>query len=98
MVILSKKPDIVQREVSGDMFLVPIRGRLADLQELFVLNDTGRWIWARLEDGGCNLERLAEDMVAEFEVDEATALIDAQAFAAQLVEAGLGDCIPDDGV
>jgi hypothetical protein len=90
MVMLSKKNDVVQREVAGEVFLVPIRGHLADLQELFVLNETGRWIWEHL-DGPCRLDELAMRMIAEFDVDKTTACEDLEEFAQNLVEAGLAE-------
>ena len=88
MVKLSRKDDVVEREVVGEVFLVPISGHLADLQELFVLNETGRYLWERLDDS-CSLDDLARDLVEEFEVDEETALRDVETFAKQLVEARL---------
>ena len=36
--------------MAGETFLVPIRGHLADLQELFVLNEAGQRLWDRLRD------------------------------------------------
>ena len=81
MVTLSKKADVVQREVAGEVFLVPIRGHLADLQELFVLNETGRWIWERPRGGPARLDDLAKGLVSEFEVDEETARHDLEVFA-----------------
>jgi hypothetical protein len=88
MVTVSRKDGVVQREVAGEVFLVPIRGHLVDMQELFVLNETGRWIWERLE-GAFSLADLMSGMVAEFEVDEATASRDIEGFVGNLVEAGL---------
>ncbi len=88
--MLSRKADVVQREVAGEVFLVPIRGHLADLQELFVLNETGSWIWDRLAQSGCAISELVGDMVAEFDIDEDTARRDVETFAQQLVESGLG--------
>lgn len=82
--------DVVQREVAGEVFLVPIRGRLADLQELFVLNEVGHWIWRRL-DRPCTLDDLVAGMVAEFEVDEGQAGHDAELFLQELVESGLAE-------
>jgi hypothetical protein len=90
MVTLSRKTDVVQREVAGEVFLVPIRGHLADLQELFVLNETGRWIWEHLEDARA-LDDLAKGLVAEFQVDETTARQDIEVFAENLVAAGLAE-------
>lgn len=79
---------MVQRQVAGEVFLVPIRGRLADLQELFVLSETGRSIWERL-DGQHSLDDLVAGVVSEFEVEEEQARSDALVFIGQLEEAGL---------
>ncbi len=86
--MLQRADNIVQREVAGETFLVPIRGHLADLQELFVLNDVGRCLWERLEDR-CALDDLVTGVVAEFDVDEEQARRDAEAFVQQLLEAEL---------
>jgi hypothetical protein len=94
VVTLSRKADVVQREVAGEVFLVPIRGHLADLQELFVLNETGSWIWERLDVSGCAFDDLVQGLVSEFEVDEDTARRDVEIFARQLVESGLGETLP----
>jgi hypothetical protein len=80
--------EVVQRQVAGEVFLVPIRGHLADLQELFVLSETGRSIWERL-DGRHSVDDLVARLVAEFEVEEEQAKSDALAFMGQLEEAGL---------
>ena len=80
--------DVVQREVAGEAFLVPIRGHLADLQELFVLNDVGHWLWNQLGSPR-SLEDLVGGVVAEFEVDPERTRQDAEAFLKQLADAGL---------
>ena len=86
--VLRRVEDVVHREVAGETFLVPVRGHLADLGELFVLNEVGCWIWTRLEDA-CTFEELVRDLTAEFDVDMDQARIDAGLFVQQLVDAGL---------
>jgi hypothetical protein len=86
--LLRRVDDVVQRQVAGEVFLVPIRGRLADLQELFVLSETGRSIWEHL-DGRHSLDDLVAGVVREFEVEAEQARSDALAFIGQLEEAGL---------
>jgi hypothetical protein len=90
---LRRPADVVQRQVAGETFLVPIRGRLADLQELFVLNDVGSWIWDRL-DGRTSLDTLVASVVAEFDVDEPQARRDTEGFLNKLREAGLLEGLP----
>lgn len=86
--VIQRVEEVVEREVAGEVFLVPIRGRLADLQELFVLNEVGSWLWARL-DGRRTIAELAAGVAAEFEVDESRAREDTAAFLEDLLEAGL---------
>jgi hypothetical protein len=64
----SRFENVVQREIAGEVFLVPIKGHLADLQELFVLNDVGGWLWERL-DGRTEVDELASAVSTEFDVD-----------------------------
>lgn len=80
--------DVVQREVAGETFLVLVRGHLAELQELIVLNEVGSWLWARL-DGQNRLDDLVQSVVAEFEVDEAQARRDTELFLEELKQASL---------
>jgi hypothetical protein len=85
---LCRVGEVVQREIAGETFLVPVRGHLAELQELIVLNEVGSWLWARL-DGQNGLDDLVESVVAEFEVDEAQAKCDIESFLDQLHQASL---------
>ncbi len=85
---MQRVDEVVQRELAGETFLVPVRGRLADLQELFVLNAVGSWLWSRL-DGTNEIDDLARSVVAEFEVDEEQARRDTESFLDELEQAGL---------
>jgi hypothetical protein len=80
--------DVVQRNIGGEVFLVPVRGHLADLQDLFVLNEVGSWLWERFVSGAI-AEDLTQAVVAEFEVTEEQARADVRIFLAHLLEAGL---------
>ncbi len=80
--------EVVKRDVAGETFLVPIRGHVADLQELFIVNEVGGWLWDRL-DGRRRVDDLVADVVAEFEVSEQQAREDVSLFMAQLADAGL---------
>ncbi|NLO28762.1 MAG: PqqD family protein [Actinobacteria bacterium] len=91
--MITKKPfrrvgDVVQRDVAGETLLVPIRGNLAQLQELFALNEVGRWLWERLDEE-CGLEDLVGGLTVEFDIDAEQARRDIQVFLDDLAEAGL---------
>ena len=80
--------DVIERTVAGEVFLVPIRGELADLQELFALNEVGSWLWARL-DGSRRISELAGELSEEYDVTDNDALRDTTQFVGELLEAGL---------
>jgi hypothetical protein len=93
--MVERVSEVVEREVAGERFLVPVRGRLADLQELFVLNEVGSWIWERL-DGRTSQTILAEGLVTEFEVESQQAGEDLAKFLEELASVGLARVIAVD--
>jgi len=85
-----RRETVVCREVAGERFLVPIHGHLADLSELFVLNEVGSVVWDYLGKRR-SLEEVATRVSSEFEVDKDRALSDAEPFVRGLVAAGLAE-------
>ena len=74
--ILEQLPDV-------DVILVPIGDTSLELQGLVILNETGELLWDHLPQAA-DASDLAAAMRAEYDVDEATAQRDAQAFLEQL--------------
>lgn len=63
-------PDIVAREIEGEIIIVPIVAGIGDMEdELFTLNETGKAIWKKL-DGTMKLGDLVEDLCMEFKAAE----------------------------
>lgn len=58
---------VVRREIAGETLLVPVRGRLAQLHRIFVLNDVGAFIWEQI-DGKRRLAGIREGLLERFEV------------------------------
>ncbi len=83
-----RAPTVVAREIAGETFLVPVCGKLADLQRVFVLNRVGGFIWDRL-DGSRAPEEIARSVAGRFEIDPATAAADVARFLRELGAAGL---------
>lgn len=80
--------DVIMRDIGGEVFLVPIRGQLADLQELFVLDEVGSWLWQRF-GAEAGVDELAELVVTEFETTIDRARADVAIFLDELLAAGL---------
>ena len=70
--ILEQLPDV-------DVILVPIGDTSLELQGLVILNETGELLWDHLPQAA-DAADLAAALRAEYDVDEPTALQDAQAF------------------
>jgi hypothetical protein len=86
--VFRRLPDIVPREIAGETLLVPVRGELAQMKQIFVLNPVAEHIWHNL-DGSRSAESIVSDVVKDFEIDEETARSDLLEFLAELEEAGL---------
>jgi len=86
--VYKKKSDIVYRKVAGETILVPISGRLADMQRIFALNPVGEFIWDKL-DGSRSLQQISDDIQRFFDVTGEEANADLEGFIAELLKEGL---------
>lgn len=76
------KDGFILREVAGQTVVVPSGDEL-DLNLMITLNGTGKFLWEKLEQG-TDMDALVSAMLAEYDVDEATARKGAEAFVAKL--------------
>jgi len=86
--VFKKNHDILMRTVAGETILVPIRGRIADMQRIFTLNPVGVFIWGQLT-GELTLAEIQARICDEFEVTPEESQADLQDFVAGLLSAGL---------
>jgi hypothetical protein len=84
--VLARAPGVVARCIAGETLLVPVRRRAQEMG-LFTLNETGSFVWERL-DGRAPLEEIANALAGAFVVGAADALAHVAAFATDLVGAG----------
>lgn len=90
--------DIVLRKVAGQVLLVPIRGTIAEMEELFVLEGVGGVVWDML-DGRHTLDEVIDGVANAHEVARDQAVTDVAEFIGTLVAAGLIEEVArDDGV
>jgi len=80
-----KDPDIVYRKIESEVTLVPIRHNTGDIENLYILNEVGTFIW-ELIDGTKKLWEIKERVVEEFNVNEDEAEDDLITFVKHLVE------------
>ncbi|NWF98588.1 MAG: PqqD family protein [Nitrospirae bacterium] len=83
-----KAENIVSRFVAGETILVPIKGKLADMQKIFTLNNVANFIWQRL-DGERNLSDILNDVMNCFDVERPQAENDIQELISELLKENL---------
>lgn len=83
-----KKGNIVSRKIAGEYFLVPVRGRLADMQKIFTLNPVAEYIWNEL-DKNSKLEDICNGIASVFDVKKEQAESDVLEFIAELLKEDL---------
>lgn len=86
--VFRKSKDALSREIAGETIVVPIRGRLADMQGIFALNEAAAFVWGGI-DGKRPLAAVRDGILERFSVPPATAERDLAEFVGKLLEAGL---------
>ena len=76
------KDGFVLRKVGGDNIVVPT-GDTLDLNMMVTLNETGRFLWEKLEKGA-EAEELVAALLEEYAVEEETARSHVAAFVEKL--------------
>jgi hypothetical protein len=86
--IYKKNKDIVTRKIADELFLVPIKGSIADMQRIFTLNPVGQYIWQEI-DNRKGLDEIRKGIIERFDVENEQADSDIREFIAELIEADL---------
>ena len=61
--IYAKSRDLVEREIEGEIIIVPLTSGIGDLEdELFSLNKVGKDVWARI-DGKKPVRNIVEELL-----------------------------------
>jgi hypothetical protein len=91
---LERTPDLIERRVADETFLLPVKGALANTVEMFALSEVGQFIWS-LADGTRGVPELIAEVVREFEVPEDRARTDVNEFVGRLRAYGLVNEVND---
>ena len=82
---MRQSPNIVSRNIAGEVILVPIARSADELESIYTLNETASTIWDAL-DGQRNLADLAGLIVAEYDVTDDVAFADLVELIEQLAQ------------
>lgn len=86
--VYKKREEIVSRNIADETILVPIRGKLADMQKIFSLNPVADFIWKKLDEE-MPLESILDLIPNEFDVEKKRAKEDLFEFMNELIEENL---------
>ena len=70
--ILSHSKSIVTRKTGNEYILVPITDNIADMNSVYTLNETGAFIWDRI-DVNRNVEEIIAALTDEYDIDTESA-------------------------
>jgi hypothetical protein len=77
------KKELIRRELAGEIFLVPVGQTVYESNGLYAMTELGGFLWDLLPDAQ-DVDDLVKAVLAEYEVDEATARADIQEFLKKL--------------
>ena len=77
------KTKFVAREVGNELILVPLSGNVAQMNELFTMNETAKFIWENTQ-GKTTITELENLMTETFDIDRDTAKKDIELFLIHL--------------
>jgi len=83
------KEDFMLREVAGQWLLVPIGDSVINVNGIVTLSESGVTIWKSLENEITDENELANALMEEYEIDQATALESVREFLIDLRAKGI---------
>jgi hypothetical protein len=78
----------VTRQIAGETLIMPVAGRVMDLESIYVLNEVGSRIW-ELVGSPTTLSHVTDTIAREFAVTREQAAIDVSEFLGLLSARGL---------
>ena len=92
--VFIRNGDVISRKIAGELFLVPVKGKIADMEKIFALTAVAEYIWDSL-DGRKNLNEILNKVMDRFDVEHEQAESDIREFIMELMGAGL---IAEEGI
>lgn len=84
---MKRNPDFLLRDVADTLVIVPVGAATSAFPGMITLNSTGAYIWELLETEQ-TVTSLVDALVARYEVEEAAARADVEAFVSRLIPTG----------
>jgi methyltransferase-like protein len=81
--ILTRSSSIVSRKTDNEYVLVPVTNNIADMNSVFTLNETGSYIWEKI-DGTRTVKDIVNELITEYDIDRETAEKDVNGFVTDM--------------
>lgn len=82
------KSGFMLREIAGQWVIVPLGARVVEFNGIMTLSESGAILWKLLEKGAGE-DELVSALLAEYDVDDATAREDVRLFVKTITEKNL---------
>lgn len=83
------KTDYKIRKIAGESVIVRMGTQNVKMTTIISLNSTSEWLWEQLQDEEFDVEKVADLLTAEYEVEREVALVDAAKWVEMLRKAEL---------
>lgn len=84
---MKQSPDFLLRDVADSLVLVPVGAATERFPGMITLNETGKFLWDALETEQ-TLDSLIERLLEQYQVEQAQAREDVEAFLKKLCAVG----------
>ncbi len=85
------KDNFLLKEVAGKTIVVPVGKATLDFNAIITLNETGAFLFSKLQEKDMSEEDLVKAITAEYDVTEDIALADIKKFLNNIIEAGVAE-------
>ena len=82
------KDGFILKEVAGENVVIPTGSNLVDFNAMMTLNETGVFLWQRLEQD-TTIDKLVDAVCAEYDIDRDIAIQDIKEFVQSLEANGI---------
>lgn len=83
------RTDCKIRKIAGESVIVRMGKLNVDMTRVISLNSTSEWLWEQIGNEEFDVEKVADLLTAEYEVEREVALLDAQKWVDMLRNADL---------
>lgn len=83
------RTDCKIRKIAGESVIVRMGKLNVDMTRVISLNSTSEWLWEQIGNEEFDVEKVADLLTAEYEVEREVALLDAQKWVEMLRNADL---------